>query len=233
MSNEVNFETYLFISKKKFIIRVIHNSSFKKIYSEQILLDDNSELDFEILNEFLEKNIFKFEKFLKNFIKNIYIILDSKEFFPVRISLKKNNNGNLINSTSLIYPLNNLKNSFKSNYNDKKIIHILIENYLIDNKKYLSLPKNLKCNFFCLDVNFICLSNVFVDKLETVLKKYHVQVNQILSANYIENFSSQGFENIFTTASRIKSGCNENEVFLVNKTSENKGFFEKFFDFFN
>ena len=127
MSNEVNFETYLFISKKKFIIRVIHNSSFEKIYSEQILLDDNSELDFEILNEFLEKNIFKLEKFLKNFIKNIYIIINKKEFFPVRISLKKNNNGNLINSTSLIYPLNNLKNSFKSNYNDKKIIHILIE----------------------------------------------------------------------------------------------------------
>ena len=67
MSNEVNFETYLFISKKKFIIRVIHNSSFEKIYSEQILLNDNSELDFEILNEFLEKNILKFEKILKNF----------------------------------------------------------------------------------------------------------------------------------------------------------------------
>ena len=94
------------------------------------------------------KKYFKIWKNFKNFIKNIYIILDSKEFFPVRISLKKNNNGNLINSTSLIYPLNNLKNSFKSNYNDKKIIHILIENYLIDNKKYLSLPKNLKCNFF-------------------------------------------------------------------------------------
>ena len=233
MNNEINFETYLFINKNKFIICVIHSTTFETIYSQQIMLKDKNELDFEKLNEFLEENIFKVEKVLKNFIKKIYIILDSEDFFSVQLSIKKNNDRNYIDTKTLIHPLNDLKNSFKSSFNDKKIIHILIENYLIDNKEYSSLPLNLKCNFFCLDVNFISLSNDFVSNLELILKRYHILINRILCASYIENFNDQPRKNIFTTASRIISGYNENEVSLVNKTYKNKGFFEKFFDFFN
>ena len=234
MINEVNFETYLLINKKKFILCVMHKKTFEKIYLEEMLLDSNQEeLDLKKLNLFLEKNIFKVEKILKNFIENIYIILDSKEFFQVKLSIKKNNNGNYINPEALLHPLNDLKNSCQSNFNDKKIIHILIENYLIDNTKYVNLPLNRKCNFFSLDVNFICLSNQFINDLESVFKKYHILLNQILCASYIENFVDQNHQNIFTTASRIKSGLNKNEVLLVRKTIKNKGFFEKFFDFFN
>tara|TARA_A100001234_G_C12616386_1_gene381798 strand:- start:754 stop:1452 length:699 start_codon:yes stop_codon:yes gene_type:complete len=232
MNNQNNFETYLFINQKKFILRVIHNTSFETIYSEEMLLNEDR-FNFEILDRFLEKNIFKVEKTLKNFIKNIYIILDSEDFFSVKFSIKKNNNNNYIDTNTLIYPLTDLKNSFYSNFSDRKIIHILIENYLIDNKKYSSLPKNIKCNFFCLDVNFISLSNNFIDDLEYVLKGYHILINRILSSDYIVNFSNQIQKNIFTTASRVKSGYNENEVSLVNKSSKNKGFFERFFNFFN
>ena len=233
MSSETNFETYLLINKKKFILSVIHNKSFETIYSDEMLLTDNSELKFEMLNEFLEKNIFKVEKTLKNFVKDIDIILDNKEFFSVKMSIKKNNNGKYIDPKSLLSPLNDLKNSCQSNFNDKKIVHMLIENYLIDDKYYYTLPKNLKCNFFSLEVNFICISNNFVDDLELILKKYHILVNQILSASYVEKFIDKGNQNIFTTASRIKSGLNENEVSLVRKSLKNKGFFEKFFDLFS
>ena len=234
MSNEHSFETYLFISQKKFIICVINNISLEKIYLEQILLEDNyNNLNFKTLNEFIENNIFKIEKILNNFVKNVYIILDSKEFFSVKLSIKKNNNGNHIDSNSLIHPLNDLKNSCQTNFNEKKIIHMLIENYLVDNKSYSSLPLNKKCNFFSLDVNFICLSKNFIDDLEEILKKYHILLSQILYADYVENFIDQNHQTIFSTASRIKSGLNENEVLLVGKTFKNKGFFEKFFDFFN
>ena len=51
-----------------------------------------------------------------------------------------------------------------------------------------------------------------------ILKKYHILVNQILSAKYVEKFIEEIDQNIFTTASRIKSGLNENEVSLVRKS---------------
>ena len=234
MSEETYFESYLFINNKKFIICVINNASHEIIYSDQKLLTENYDAqNFEKLDEFLEKNIFKIEKILKNFIKNINIILDSEEFFPVNLSIKKNNNGNYIDSNALKYPLDDLKNSCQSNFQDKKIIHILIENYLIDNKKYSSLPQKQKCNFFSLDVKFVCLSKKIIEDLEVVFKRYHIIVNQILCGNYVENFIDENHQNIFSTASRIKSGMNVNEVILVHKTPKNKGFFEKFFDFFS
>ena len=234
MDNELNFETYLFINNKKLIICVIQNITRKIIFKEQMILDDSfDELKFKRLNDFLDKNIFKVEKILKNFIKNIFIILDSKEFFPIEISIRKDNNGHLINSKTLSYPLNDLKNLCQLNYQDKKIIHMLIENYKIDNKNYSFLPDNLNCDNFSLDVKFICLSKNLIEDLEIVLKRYQILINQVLCASYIENFFDRDHPDLFTNASRIISGYNTNEVLLINKTSKNKGFFEKFFDFFS
>ena len=234
MDNELNFETYLFINDKKLIICVIRNTTREIIYKEQMILNDSfDQLKFKRLNDFLEKNIFKVENILKNFIKNIFIILDSTEFFPIEISIKKDNNGHLIKPKTLSYTLNDLKNLCQSNFQDKKIIHMLIENYRIDNSNYSFLPNNLNCNNFSLDVKFICLPKNLIEKLEIILKRYHILINQVLCASYIENFFDDDHPDVFTTASRIISGHNTNEVLLINKTLKNKGFFEKFFDFFS
>ena len=65
------------------------------------------------------------------------------------------------------------------------------------------------------------------------MRKYHISLNQILSATYVERFKDNADNSIFTTASRIISGHNNNEVLLVGKINKKQGFFEKFFNFFN
>ena len=234
MNEELKFETYLFIDSKKLVICVIEKKTFKILFKEEKLLDDhNEDSNLKTLDNFLAKNIFKIEKILKDFVKDIYIILDDKEFFPIEISIKKDHNGNSISQENLINPLNVLKNLCQFSFKDKKIIHMLIENYQIDGKDYSFLPENLKCNNFSLDIKFICLSKNLIEHYESVLKRYHILVNQILNAEYIEQFQDQQNPNIYTTASRIISGFNNNEISLVNKTLKSKGFFEKFFDFFS
>ena len=234
MNEELKFETYLFIDSKKLVIRVIEKKTFKILFKEEKLLDDhNEDSNLKKLDNFLAKNIFKIEKILKNFVKDINIILDDKEFFPIKISIKKDHNGNSISQENLINPLNVLKNLCQFSFKDKKIIHMLIENYQIDGKDYSFLPENLKCNNFSLDIKFICLSKNLIEHYESVLKRYHILVNQILNAKYIEQFQDQQNPNIYTTASRIISGFNNNEISLVNKTLKSKGFFEKFFDLFS
>ena len=75
MTDNSNFETYLFISSKKLVISVHDNSNFKKIYSNYIELEkDTKKIDFELINSFLNDNIFKIEKILENFMKNFLII---------------------------------------------------------------------------------------------------------------------------------------------------------------
>ncbi len=234
MNEELKFETYLVIDRKKLVICVIKKKTFEVIFKEEKLLDDhNEDSKLKILDEFFAQNIFKIEKNLKNFVKDTYIILDNREFFPIEISIKKSHNGNSITQENLINPLNILKNLCQLSFKDKKIIHMLIENYQIDGKDYSFLPKNLECNNFSLDIKFICLSKNLIENYESILKRYHVLVNQILNAEYIKQFQDQQNPNIYTTASRIISGYNNNEIFLVNKPQKNKGFFEKFFDLFS
>lgn len=234
MNEKLKFETYLFIDSKKLVICAIQKKTFKILFKEEKLLDDhNEDSNLKKLDNFLAKNILKIEKILKNFVKDVYIILDDKEFLPIEISIKKDHNGNSISQENLINPLNVLKNLCQFSFKDKKIIHMLIENYQIDGKDYSFLPENLKCNNFSLDIKFICLSKNLIEHYESVLKRYHILVNQILNAEYIEQFQDQQNPNIYSTASRIISGFNNNEISLVNKTLKSKGFFEKFFDFFN
>ena len=234
MIREADFQTYLYLNNTQYIIYVIDNKTSEKIYSEKLAIEENStELKFRKMDEFLDSNILKIEKKLDSFIKDIYVILDSKEFHSIRLSIKKDNHGNLINSDSLIHPLNDLKNLCQSNLQNKKIIHFLIEKYLIDNKFFTTLPENVNCNIFSLDTEFICLSKNLIENIEKILKKYHISLNQILSASYLEKFKDNTDNSIFTTASRIISGHNCNEVLLIGKINKKQGFFERFFNFFN
>ncbi len=234
MIRGADFQTYLYLNNTQYIIYVTDNKTNEKICSEKLAIEENTtQLKFSKLDEFLESNILKIEKKLNSFIKDIYVILDSEEFHSIKLSIKKDNNGNPINSEALIHPLSDLKNLCQSNLLNKKIIHLIIEKYVIDNKFYTSLPENVRCNIFSLDTEFICLSKNLIENIEKTLKKYHISLIQILSASYVEKFKDNKDNTIFTTAGRIISGHNSNEVLLTSKITKKQGFFERFFNFFN
>ncbi len=234
MKNDFNYETFIFLSDKKLVISVIQSNDASIIYEEKKLMDNNSSfLEIEKLNEFLEDNIFKIEKKIKNFIKEIYIILDTKKFLPIQVSIKNKNNGNILTTSNVSYSLNEVKEQCFKMYNQEKIIHMIIDNYCIDNKNFSYLPNDIKCQSFSLDLTFICLSNKLLKDLEKVMKKYQISINQILSYDYITKVFNGDDQNLCKKAKEIIEGFNENEVLIRKKIPKNKGFFEKFFNFFS
>ena len=89
MNDNFNYETYVFISLNKLSISV-KTELDEKIYYEELLIKENpSQGNFERLDTFLDQNILKIEKKIKNFIEKIIIILDLDVFFPLEISVKK------------------------------------------------------------------------------------------------------------------------------------------------
>ena len=228
-----NYETYLYISPSKFIITVNTGLS-KTIYYEELAVKDQSDnKNFEKLDQFLKNNIFKIEKKLKSFVEKIDIILDLDIFFPVEISIKNNNYEDYINLKNLNYLLYEAKEVCKKTIDHKKIIHMIISNYQIDNKIYSSLPDNIKCSSYSLDLKLICISNSLIREIEIILKKYHISLNQLLSGSYIKNFFLNDERDIFLMAKKMIDGHNPNEVILKDKSEKNQGFFEKFFNFFS
>jgi len=185
------------------------------------------------LNDFLDNNIFKIEKILKNFVKNMYLIIDFNNFFSVKISIKKDNFGNQLSFNSLSHTLNEAKDLCRNTLDKKKIIHLIIENYVIDEKHFLKLPKNLKCRNFSLDLKFICLSDHLFKSFEQILKKYQISLKSVTAYDYIKKFVDEDSSDIYNLSKKIVQGSFENEVLIVSKNHKKQGFFERFFNFFS
>ena len=234
MSENTNFDNYLFLSPKKFIILINDSTYQTEIYKKEFILENNSnQIDYEGLDSFLKSNIFDIEKKIKNFINKFHLIIENDNFFITQISSKKKNHKNYISKNEIIYSLNEIRDSCKKTLEDKRIIHMIIEKFVIDNYEIFNLPDGLKCDNFSLDVKFITLPEDFVKILENILKKYQISIDRILSADYVKSFFAQDEHNLFQSSKKLIDGCNENEIQFVTKTEENKGFFEKFFDLFS
>ena len=233
MDDELNFQNYLFLGPKSLKIKIFKKKDFVDLYFNETYINIvSNKLDFEPIDLFLEKNIFQIEKKTNKFIENINLIIDSDEFLTVNLSIKKDNHGEILKKQDLSHLLNKAKHECKKTINSRKIIHMLIDNYNIDKKNYSSLPENLRCNSLSIDVRFICLSEVYIKEIEKILKKYQITINNILSSEYVESFLDNRDQDIFKLSTKIIGGFNKNEVSIVPKMSNNKGFFERFFNFF-
>jgi len=233
MNESQNFKIYLLVSTNELVISV-YSEGNEKIYQKKLILEkDIKVLDFKLLDEFLSSNIFKIEKILKSFIKNIFIILDLDIFLSINLSIKQSNYQNNLKLQNLDYILKEAKDDCKRTFEQRKIIHMIINSYQIDGKKYSLFPQNQKCNNFSVDLEFICLSNSIVKDLEKILKKYQISLSHIACANYVKKFLTNDENNLFLISTKIAEGLNPNEVILIDKNDENKGFFERFFNFFS
>ena len=234
MTKELDLDTYLIITNYKFVICLFNKQNFKSIYNQEFIFKNKiGAIDFNSLSQFLENNIFKIEKLTSKFINNIIVVINNEEIKDLNIGIKKKNYVENLNSKNLENIIAEAKDLFKETYQDQKIMHIIIHNYLINGKSYLQFQKNLQINDFGLEIKFISVSNKLSYQLEKVLEKYQIKISKYISVIYVENYF-QGKRNEFPVmVYEIINGINENEVMLVPKNTTNRGFFEKFFQLFS
>ena len=234
MIEEFSFEAYLSISHKKFEIYLLDKRNLKNIYTEKFYLESDTDLiDFNQLNNFLDKNIFKIEKLVGNFLRNIIVIIENKQILNVSIGIKKKNYGEIINQNYLESSLADLKDLFKQNYQNKKIIHFIINKYLIDDINYTSYDKEIDGEEMCIEVHFISVSNILIKEISKILEKYQIKINRIFEKKYITSFFKDENLDLSLIAFKLQNGHNHNEINLAPKSLKKRGFFEKFFQLFS
>ena len=85
MNDITNFETFLFVGDKKLIISVKQENSQILLYQKEFILENEfDKLDLELIDNFLNDHIFKIEKLINDFVKNIYLIIDIKDLFKYK-----------------------------------------------------------------------------------------------------------------------------------------------------
>ncbi|WP_428080826.1 hypothetical protein [Candidatus Pelagibacter sp.] len=234
MNKEIDSETYLIISYEKFEIFLLDNKNYKNIYQEEFKFRDVLEkLDFNLLNDFLENNIFKIEKLAGNFVNNINIVIENKSILTSNIGIKKKNYTGEITDIILESMLTDVKDLFKENYNQYKLIHMIIDKYIIDGVSYSSFQDKICNDEICLEIKLISIPNLLILEIENILKKYQIQVNNYLDKGYVKDFIFDKQLDISQMAHNLKVGMNKNEIQITSKSSKKLGFFEKFFQLFS
>ena len=233
MIEETDFETYLYLSNNKFEIILFDKKHIKNLFQETITFEnDFNFLEFTELTKFLDKNIFKIEKLIGTFIKNIFLIIDKEDNFMIKLSNKKKIE-NKVNKESLENTLIKLKNLINENYKNQTIMHILLNNQLVYNNIETSLIKNEKNNTQCLEVSFITISNDLIINLIIVLQNYQIKISKYIDGKYVKDYFKDDKLGISLASHKLINGFNINEVIIVPKNTENQGFFERFFNVFS
>jgi len=232
MSEENITETYLCISENKYEIYLFDKDKLKKLFSNEISINHNS-LDRVSLDSFLDENIIKIEKLNGKFIKNIFIIIENKQIFQTQIGIKKKSYNKNINYKAIKSLLIEAKELFQKSHKDQKIMHMIINNYLIDGRNFDHFEKEILADELSLIINFTSIPDSLSYHLEKILEKYQVKINKYLYKKYVMSFFKDQTIEFPLMICKILEGSNLNEVQLVPKIHKNRGFFEKFFQLFS
>ena len=85
MIKDTDFEIFLYVSKNKYQIFVYDKNNLKSLYHEEI--ENADEIELNILSKFIDDNIYKIEKIIKNFIRNIILIIEDDKVLDIGISI--------------------------------------------------------------------------------------------------------------------------------------------------
>ena len=234
MNEVIDFETYLIISHEKFEIHLLDIKNLKNLYKEEFnIQSDFEKIDLNLLSEFLDKNIFKIEKVVGNFVNNINVIIENESILNFDLSVKKKNYSGNITNSFLENTLSDVKVLFQESYNQYTLMHMLINKCIIDGISYSSIKDKINNDEIFLEIKLISISNSIIFVIENILKKYQIQVNNYLDKSYIKDFYKEEKIDISQKAHKLLNGLNMNEVRIISRTSQKQGFFEKFFQLFS
>ena len=232
MNKILEFETYLSISQTKFGIYLFDTKNKNNLYEKEIIFEKINFINYSHLKQFLDDNVFRIEKLVGKFIENIFIIIENENILNTQIGIKQKNYQPSKSEVYLQSSITNAKDLFRENYPDEKIMHIIINNYLIDGRNYFYLQDNLEYEQLNLVIQFKSISRDTMNSLNKVLENYQINITKYLDGNYVKNFNKEEIE-ISKMAFKILNGCNVNEVMVVQKNTKKLGFFEKFFQLFS
>ena len=231
-----NFHIYLEFNYTELNIAAFNKINNKLEYFNQKLYKsyfNNNELNFDILQNFVEKNILEVEKAIGEFVKDIYLMIETPQSTSINLSVLKNNEGNKITKQDVMYLIQDAKQQILKSNSAIEIIHIITENYNLDNMNYNFLPLDTNCKKFSIDIKFICFPKDLLRNFEQLFLKQQIFINKFICSNYVKTFNSKNNEkHICEKGKEIVEGINKQEVVSIPKIIEKTGFFEKLFHFF-
>ena len=225
--SDKEFDVYFSLNQEK-----LSTGVFKKLDDSLAFFNEDS-LEINSLEKSIEKNIKEVEKKIDAFVNNIFLMIDTEEKISIYISLMKKLDNKKIHIKDIQHLIQDAKQQIVRAHNDKNIIHIIVNKYNIDGLDYTSVPNDISCDKISIDVEFICFPKNLIKKIELLFNNFQISIDKIICSNYAKSFVNDKDEsNICQVGYNLNKHLNTQEVVIVPKKVEKKGFFEKLFHLF-
>ena len=180
-----NFEVYFDFGSSKIRAGVINKkNTLKNFYDESEFFSNYENSEFEI-----KKIIFNIEKKTNEYLNSINLMVDSAEMLSINLSLCKNVDKSKLTKEDIQFLIKDAKQQILRNYSSQKIIHIIIKNYKINKIDYDFLPTEINCYSLSIDIIFICVPTIIVDKIKKLFGKFNIFINQISFSSYAKSLN--------------------------------------------
>ena len=236
MSNSENEDFYFGISENKIYICFFEYGKiyFKRSINFEIPATLNNDLNFKIISNLLKDNIRRFEKSLGLFLTKGNISIQSKTYQSILFSTK-----NIFDEKKLddkvISDLVKIGTQYFVNYENRlSIIHIIINKYIIDDRIYNNMPRNIKFKKVILEIELICLDKNLITKVCNLFKECKIEINKMVSFEYAKNFlDNEDDKTMCISAKKVLSGVNKSEIKIQEINQSKNTIFDRIFNFFD
>ena len=159
--SDKNFHTFIDFGKNG-IRAISFNKETEKVENQLILTIKDNQLN-NLSNEekLIEDLIFNLEKKNGEYLDEISLMVDSSDILFISLSIYKKNDEKILNDNFLKQITDEAKYEINKNYPNYEIIHSIINNFYVEEKKFSKLPKNLSPNKFAVEFNFFVYPNFF------------------------------------------------------------------------
>ena len=211
--NTRNFQIYFDCGSSK-----IRAGAFKKnnpnkfFYTESKFFSDHSTIDLDI-----QKIITYLEKKTNEYLDDVNLMIDDPKMLSIGLSVSKKFDGSRLKQEDVQFLIQEAKQQILINYKSQNIVHIIINNYKINDIEYMFLPNEIECNSIVIDIFFICLPKKKIEYLKKIFFKSDILVNQIICSSYAKSINYKN--NIFfnESATFIDIGFNKTTIICYSK----------------
>ena len=183
MTNE-NFQTFIDFGKT-----AIRGSSFNK---ETKKVENHIELKIQndLINNFsneeklIEDLIFNLEKKNGEYLNEIFLMVDNSNILSTSITILKRSDEQILDKNFKRYITDEAKFEINKNYPNYEIVHSVIKNFFVDEKKFSKLPNNLNHKKFAVEFNFFVFPKFFLENLKKVFARHNVVIKKFIFSSY-------------------------------------------------
>ena len=179
-----NFHTFVDFGKN--VIRACSfNKETEKIENQfELTIKNNQSKDLLSEEKLVEDLIFNLEKKNGEYLDEISLMVDSSDILFISLSIYKKNDEKILNDNFLKYITDEAKYEINKNYPKYEIVHSIIKNFYIDEKKFSELPKNLSHNKFAVEFNFFVYPKLFLENLRKIFARQNVIIKKFIFSSY-------------------------------------------------